>query len=729
MIFMYLITICFCRLDTYAYLAHLTEDGRTQTILEHLKGTASLCSAFAAAFDAEAQGQLAGMAHDIGKYSAAFQRRLHGGPKVDHASAGAFECLKAQQLAAAFAISGHHGGLPDGGGRGDAAGTGTFWGRINRASQGRLEDYHAWQSEFSLPHANTPAFAGTRLEGMFFTRMLFSCLVDADYTDTGAFMDNSPYLPASSSSMEELWRRLETYVSGWFPPKGALNMQRCAILEQCMSAGAQYGPGLFTLTVPTGGGKTVASLSFALAQAKARRMKRIVYVIPYTSIIEQTAQVFREILGDENVLEFHFGVQFDQQEDDASSPETAPLTRSVETWDVPVIVTTAVQFFESLYACQPSKCRKLHNLAQSVLIFDEAQMLPLPYLRPCVWAIAQLVRHYGASAVLCTATQPALDPIFQEFAPEIPIREICPMAEAHWESFRRVSFQQAGTLSWMDLAARLQQQEQVLCVVNTRRAAREVFHQLSGSGNFHLSTLMYPAHRRRILDEIRRRLRDGLPCRVVSTSLIEAGVDVDFPAVYRELSGLDSILQAAGRCNREGKRPPEDSIVTIFQGEDPPPRLFETSIGAGKIVLDHCQDVSSRAAIHTYFSTLLDLKGAEAQDAHHILPLMESEFFPFRTVAERFHLIESPTTTVYLPLEEGAGLVELLRSGQYSRTLYRRLGQYGVSVYPQHLAALEQAGALEHLEDGSVVLRDIGLYTQTTGLTLEPSGGNALFIG
>lgn len=716
-------------MDTYAYLAHLTEDGRTQTILEHLKGTASLCSAFAAAFDAEAQGQLAGMAHDIGKYSAAFQRRLHGGPKVDHASAGAFECLKAQQLAAAFAISGHHGGLPDGGGRGDAAGAGTFWGRINRASQGRLEDYHAWQSEFSLPHANTPAFAGTRLEGMFFTRMLFSCLVDADYTDTGAFMDNSPYLPASSSSMEELWRRLETYVSGWFPPKGALNMQRCVILEQCMSAGAQYGPGLFTLTVPTGGGKTVASLSFALAQAKARRMKRIVYVIPYTSIIEQTAQVFREILGDENVLEFHFGVQFDQQEDDTSSPEAVPLTRSVETWDVPVIVTTAVQFFESLYACQPSKCRKLHNLAQSVLIFDEAQMLPLPYLRPCVWAIAQLVRHYGASAVLCTATQPALDPIFQEFAPEIPIREICPMAEAHWESFRRVSFQQAGTLSWMDLAARLQQQEQVLCVVNTRRAAREVFHQLSGSGNFHLSTLMYPAHRKRILDEIRRRLRDGLPCRVVSTSLIEAGVDVDFPAVYRELSGLDSILQAAGRCNREGKRPPEDSIVTIFQGEDPPPRLFETSIGAGKIVLDHCQDVSSRAAIHTYFSTLLDLKGAEAQDAHHILPLMESEFFPFRTVAERFHLIESPTTTVHLPLEEGAGLVELLRSGQYSRTLYRRLGQYGVSVYPQHLAALEQAGALEHLEDGSVVLRDIGLYTQTTGLTLEPSGGNALFIG
>ena len=714
-------------METHEYLAHLTVDGRKQQVLDHLVGTASLCSSFAAAFDAAEQGQLAGIAHDIGKFSDAFQRRLHGAPKVDHATAGAYECLKIQQPLAAFAISGHHGGLPDGGGQGDAAGTGTFWGRINRASRGKLEDYHAWQSELSLPQANLPAFAGKKLEGMFFTRMLFSCLVDADYTDTAAFINGCPDTSVPFSSMGELWHRLLSYIAGWFPPKGTLNTQRCAILETCIQAGAEHEPGLFTLTVPTGGGKTVASLSFALAQAKARGMKRIIYVIPYTSIIEQTAQTFREILGDENVLESHSGVLFDQQEDDASDQESSPLTQSVETWDAPVVVTTAVQFFESLYACRPSKCRKLHNLAQSVLIFDEAQMLPLPYLRPCVWAIAQLVQHYGASAVLCTATQPALDPIFREFAPDIPIQEICPMAEARWESFRRVSFQRAEALSWAGLAACLQQQEQVLCVVNTRRAAREVYQQLSGPGNFHLSTLMHPAHRRRILDEILQRLRDGLPCRVVSTSLIEAGVDVDFPAVYRELAGLDSILQAAGRCNREGKRPPADSIVTIFQGEDPPPRLFETSIGAGKIVLGHFPDIASREAVHTYFSTLLDLKGTDAQDAHRILHLMESDFFPFRTVAERFHLIDSPTTTVYVPLEEGAKLVGLLRSGQYSRTLYRRLGQYGVSVYPQHLAALERAGALEHLEDGSVILRDVRLYAEDTGLTLEPGSGNALF--
>ena len=207
------------------------------------------------------------------------------------------------------------------------------------------------------------------------------------------------------------------------------------------------------------------------------------------------------------------------------------------------------------------------------------------------------------------------------------------MAEAHWESFRRVSFQQAGTLSWMDLAARLQQQEQVLCVVNTRRAAREVFHQLSGPGNFHLSTLMYPAHRKRILYEIRRRLRDGLPCRVVSTSLIEAGVDVDFPAVYRDEAGLDSILQAAGRCNREGKRPVSESIVNLFRGEAAPPPLFQTAIGAGRIVLEQYDDIASREAIQAYFHTLLELKGAEAQDIYGILPKIRTELFTFQSVA------------------------------------------------------------------------------------------------
>lgn len=714
--------------DQHPYLAHLSDDGRKQTVLDHLKGTADRCAAFAAAFGAEAQGGLAGLAHDLGKYSDAFQRRLTGGEPVDHSTAGAFECMQAKQPFAAFAVAGHHGGLPDGGSRTDHPDTGTFWGRMNRAKQGELPPYTAWKSELSLPVSALPPFSAEQFQtdGMFFTRMLFSCLVDADYSDTGAFMSGEPQSQGEDCSMEQLWDRLQRYISGWFPPRGELNTRRCAILEHCMEEGGRRAPGLFTLTVPTGGGKTVSSLAFALAQARAQGLRRVVYVVPYTSIIEQTAQKFREILGAEHVLEHHSGVLYDIGEE--ASKESIRMARATETWDMPVIVTTAVQFFESLYACRPSQCRKLHNLAGSVIIFDEAQMLPLPYLRPCVWAIAQLVKHYRTSAVLCTATQPALGPIFREFAPELSAEELCPMEEDAWDSFRRVTFRRAGKLTDAELAGELQGLEQVLCIVNTRKSAQEIFRRLDGEGNFHLSTLMYPAHRRAQLEEIRHRLAAGLPCRVVSTSLVEAGVDVDFPAVYREEAGLDSLLQAAGRCNREGRRPAGDSVVTIFQGESSLPPLFAMAIGAGRHVMSRYQEIDSREAVHAYFQELLDLKGEDAQDIHQILPLMQSEQFPFRTVAERFHLIENPTVTVYIPLEEGAELIQELRSGRRSRNLFRKLGQYGVSVYEQHFAKLDQAGDLERLEGGVFVLNNLTLYNPETGLSLEADSGKGLFI-
>ena len=712
------------------YLAHIAKDGRTQTVLEHLEGVSKRCAASAAAFGAEEQGRETGLAHDVGKYSGAFQKRLRGGPRVDHATAGAFECLKLGQPFAAFAVAGHHGGLPDGGGQGDKPDAGTFLGRINRAKKGKLDDYSAWTQELSLPAAAVPDFLkNDKLAGMFFTRMLFSCLVDADYTDTGEFMDGQAPDVNETPSTEHLWERLQAYIAGWFPPKGKLNARRCAILEQCIREGRRRAPGLFTLTVPTGGGKTVASLAFALAQAKQQGMKRVVYVIPYTSIIEQTADTFRKILGPENVLEHHSGVLFDLDRDGELTPEAERLARATETWNTPVVVTTAVQFFESLFSNKPSQCRKLHNLAQSVILFDEAQMLPLPYLRPCVWAMAQLAAHYGVSAVLCTATQPALGPLLREFAPELSIEELCPMAAEDWDAFRRVTFRRAGKLTWDALAGQLQEQDQVLCVVNSRKAAQIVFHGLIGEGNFHLSTLMYPAHRKAVLTEVKQRLLDKKPCRVVSTSLIEAGVDVDFPAVYREEAGLDSILQAAGRCNREGRRSPEESIVTIFQGEDKPHELFAAAIGAGRAVLDRFADIASRDAVHTYFSTLLDLNGPAAQDKQGILSLAEKEFFPFRTVAERFHLIDDESTvTVYIPRGDGAELLSRLRAGECSRNLYRQLGHYGVSIYQNHWRDLNQAGVLKPLGDGAYVLTDLQLYNDSTGLYMKAEGGRANFI-
>ncbi len=710
------------------YFAHTTLDGRKQTLYAHLEGTAQLCAQFAAPFGAAEQGRLAGLAHDLGKYSAAFQRRLEGSPEqVDHSTPGAFMCAKRNQNCAAFCVAGHHSGLPDGGGQGDRGNQATFLGRMHRAMENKLEPDPEWSREISLPNPGLPAFCGKdALTDAFFVRMLYSCLVDADFLDTEQFMEELAPERGGGADMATLKKRLEAYISGWFPPKGELNVRRCAILEACLSQGAAQAPGLFTLTVPTGGGKTVASLAFALCHAQAHGLRRIIYVIPYTSIIEQTADTFREILGAENVLEHHSGVLYDNGQE--ATPETMRLQRATENWDMPVVVTTAVQFFESLYANRSSPCRKLHNLADSVIIFDEAQMLPVPYLCPCVSAIAQLVAHYGASAVLCTATQPALDELFQEFLPGRRATELCPREDAECEVFRRVTFQKAGQLSWDTLAQLLNQPSQVLCIVNSRKSAQEVFKRLDGDGAFHLSTLMYPTHRRAVLKEIRRRLEEGLPCRLVSTSLIEAGVDVDFPAVFREEAGLDSILQAAGRCNREGKRPASESIVTIFRGEDKAPPLFATSIAAGQSAMERYSDLASQAAVTCYFKELLDLKGTAAQDQKGILTTLQTELLPFRTVAERFHLIENATRTVYIPDGEGAALVEQLRWGERSRELFRKLGQYGVSVYDKHFNALYEAGDVELLGDEIAVLTNPSLYSEKTGLSLEADSGKGLFV-
>jgi len=695
-------------------------------VREHLSGTADLCAGFAAAFGAEEQGRLAGLAHDLGKYSDAFQRRLQGSTeRVDHSTAGAAECFKLGQVCAAFAVAGHHGGLPDGGGQGDHYEKPSFWGRMNKAAMGKLEPYEAWRTEIKLPEVPRQVFSSP-LEEMFFTRMLYSCLVDADFLDTEAFMVGAEQRRGGGDSIEVLEDKFRSYISDWFPPKTELNQERCAVLRHCLEQGEEQAPGLFTLTIPTGGGKTVASLAFALRHARAHGLRRVVYVLPYTSIIEQNAQVFRDILGAENVLEHHSGVLYDI--DNEAGLENIRLAKATENWDMPVVVTTAVQFFESLFASRSSRCRRLHNLANSVIIFDEAQMLPVPYLRPCVFAISQLVKRYGVSAVLCTATQPALDEILREFLPERPAVELCPLKGFHREVFRRVVFHREGKLSWEALAGMIGAQKQALCIVNSRKSAQRIYSLLDKEGTFHLSTLMYPAHRKAALDQIRARLKAGLPCRVVSTSLIEAGVDVDFPAVFREEAGLDSILQAAGRCNREGKRPAGESVVTIFQSETPPPSLLEIPVAAGRQVLDHYDQLDSPEAIHCYFRELLDLKGPEALDQKNILTMMEREAMPFQKVSERFHLIDSETKAVYIPLGKGEELTQRLRSGERGRKLFRELGQYGVSIYPQHFEALDRAGDLETLDDGTTILANLTLYHENMGLSLTADEGKFLLI-
>lgn len=709
-----------------AFYAHISEDGRKQTVEAHLLGTAKLCSEFAARFGEAQRGYLLGYAHDIGKYSDAFQHRLDGGPKVDHATAGALACCRANEVFAAGCIAGHHGGLPDFGNfRSDPPDTPTLAGRLQRGSLGQIPPCE-WSG--SLPEAGTdPQFRDLYTRALW-TKMLYSCLVDADYLDTEAFMNGTPAKRGNYDTLPVLLERLNQYISPWFPPKTELNQNRCRILSQCLDMAAQP-QGIYSLTVPTGGGKTVSSLAFALKHAVTHGMDRVIYVIPYTSIIEQNAAVFRTILGEDNVVEHHSHIGTDGDEE--SSEQNMRNRLAAENWDAPVIVTTAVQFFESLYASKASRCRKLHNIANSVVIFDEAQMLPAGHLLPCVGAIANLAAHFHTTAVLCTATQPVLSDMISTFSPGLTLREICPDAATLYQAFRRVTYRNAGKLTLDSLCGQLKEQSQVLCIVNTRKSAQDIFRALPEDGSFHLSTLMYPAHRTKILSDIRDRLRSGKTCRVVSTSLIEAGVDIDFPAVYRELAGLDSIAQAAGRCNREGRRPAQDSIVTYFEGETPAPVLQQIQIGATREALVGERDPGNPDTIRRYFSSWRSLIGEQTDKSgavEHLRKGIRGCLLPFRTVSEAFRFIDQDTRTVYIPMGDGAALCRKLRDGSAESSDWRKAGQYAVSIYARHYTALWEAGAIYSLDDSSAVLLDLQLYDEHSGLSLEFDTGKAEFV-
>lgn len=716
------------------YFAHTSEDGRRQPIMDHLVGTAALAEKFAGAFGAGEFGRCCGMLHDAGKFSEAFQRRLlKDGPKVDHSTAGAQAALKASRtgigLIAAYCVAGHHAGLPDGGGSADTPAEATLFARMQRAVPDFGPFYRDVDPRVLVPKSRPPIrMTGKRgFSASFFIRMLFSCLVDADFLDTEAFEHNRPVRGGIGESIPALCAKLERYVERFRNPSGDLNRRRCEILETCLRKSA--GPrGLYTLTVPTGGGKTVSSLAFALRHAAERGMERVIYAIPYTSIIEQNAAVFREILGDKNVLEHYSSYEYDDRDE-----EMDPKRLATENWDAPVVVTTNVQFFESLFANRTSRCRKLHNIAKSVIIFDEAQMIPREYLLPCVRAIAELVLNYGCTAVLCSATQPALQGLFP---PEVKSVEICENVSELYGLFRRTRFVRAGEMDDETLARKLGAQRQVLCIVNTRRHAQDLYSRLKGEGTFHLSTLMTPVHRSRVLDGIRERLKKGEACRVVSTSLVEAGVDVDFPTVYREETGLDSEIQAAGRCNREGRRPLVDSRVVIFRAEEKYRRHLPAAVrlpaDITAAVESKFDDIASPEAIRCYFETLYRVSD-EQLDRKNIVGRLErgaadNFSFPFASVAEDFHFIENETMPILIPKEpEAAEYARRLRAGERSRELFRAAGLYCVNVYSPHFQALYDAGKVELLDSGIAVLTDLEAYSEETGLSLPGNGGNAVF--
>lgn len=705
------------------YIAHKRNDtdGKEEKIIDHLIETACKAQEFADDFGFGENAYSMGRIHDIGKYGERFQKRIRGeNIRTTHSTAGAIVAAKHRMLMSAFCIAGHHGGIPNGGSNYDCAADGTLKGKLSDTG---IDDYSKWEDEIKdnekifiaekIPHE--------RFQTAFLTHMLFSCLVDADYLCTEKFMSNGSVKRGGYDDIETLLSRFNDHISKWDIKQTKLNALRAEIQAQCINA-REINENLLSLTVPTGGGKTISSLAFALnyAVSKNHPRKRIIYVIPYTSIIEQNAEVFRNILGDENVLEHHSNVNFDNENEE----EITRKQLACENWDAPIIVTTAVQFFESLFSNKPSKSRKLHNLANSVIIFDEAQMIPIDYLNPCVYAINELTERYNTTAVLCTATQPNLDEFFakRKNLKNYKIPEICAEnQERYFEEFRRVTFSYDGKISDDELAYKLSSEKQVLCVLNEIAHTKKIYGLLGESDeNFCLSTRMYPNHRKKVIAEIKQRLHDGLNCRVISTSLIEAGVDIDFKTVYRAIAGIDSILQAGGRCNREGVESKENSIVHIFD-TNVIPSYQQTNVDVAREVLKkYGENIYCAEAVKMYFERLYYIKnGANSNIPFDPKSIIEKYGkFDFKDVSDAFKLIEKNTMTVYIENDESCELINKLRNKRYEKNLFRLLEQYSVNVYENDYNQLNYSSAIEIIDDQFYVLVNKKFYDSKIGLII-----------
>lgn len=710
-------------MDYYAHSLENADKSRWQPLKDHLVAVAEQARSFASTFGAAEFGWAAGSLHDAGKATREFQLRLEDPRlRVDHSSAGArIAAARYGPLGRiiAYVVAGHHSGIPDGG---DKAAEGSL---AYRLSTKEVPDCSAYASKLELPpqlprltirpQPDHPGFSVA-----FFTRMVFSCLVDADFLDTERFMDSrKSMMRAGAPDIVALQARLGRYLRQKTAnaPSTHVNRMRAQVLQDCLAA-AQNKPGLFTLTVPTGGGKTLSSFAFALSHAALYGLERVIYVIPFTSIIEQNAAVFREAVGADAVLEHHSNVI--RHEEDETSELTRRLELAEENWDMPLVVTTNVQFFESLFSNKSSRCRKLHNVAKSVIILDEAQMLPVELLEPCVGALTELVRNYGATVVLCSATQPALDGLFPK---GINAKEIVQDPVALYDALKRVVVSNRGKLRNDELVVEVLRHRQALCIVNTRAHARELFERLGGDeGHYHLSAAMCPVHRAQRLGEIRERLRSDKPCRVISTQLVEAGVDVDFPVVIRAIAGIDSIAQAAGRCNREGLRDRGDVLVFWPAGGEGMGHVwFKRTASIAAPIVEGWYDPLALEAVERYFRDLYFYEGARL-DARGIMERLEagakSLNFPFEEVARLFRVIGEDTFSIVIPFDdECKRLLAQAKSNGIDRTLARRIQPYTVSVHVWEYKQLCDSGALENVA-GLEMLRDVSLYDSRYGLNV-----------
>jgi len=705
---------------------------------DHLELVAKYAVEYAEKLNATDWAKLLGYWHDLGKYDPRFQTYLKSEngllaplevvSRVNHSSFGAQHAieqfpdnLKPLAYLLAYCILGHHAGLPD---YRDQNPERT---RASSLSM-RLQDESTRLSLDEIPsqihqmqppgmpqikpNKHDPQSGPFQLA--FWTRILFSCLVDADYLATEEFMspDRMDLRPQRFSQWDKLSAALTSELQRLQKPT-PIGKVRGEILDACLQK-ADYEPGFFSLTVPTGGGKTLSSLAFALRHLQIHNKDRIIYAIPFTSIVEQTATVFRDLFQDEDdsiVLEHHCNVDPGDEDNNTEAAKAAHASRlATENWDAPLIVTTNVQLLESLFAAKPSRCRKLHRIVNSVIILDEAQTLPIEFLEPCLKALQELVTNYGCTIVLCTATQPAITERDNFSIGLKKVREIIPHPEKLAQQMKRTDVESLGEISQETLIDKMIQHESFLCIVNTKRDAASLFEQLNllseereRDAIFHLSTNLCAVHRTQKLDEIRKRLKAGQPCRVISTQLIEAGVDVDFPVVFRSIAGLDSIAQAAGRCNREGKK--ETATVYVYEPDGdswstPFGYLGRTASLTQTLVADptsaiHKQGWLSPAAIEQYFrlnywqhNDLWDKKEIIKRFLFSQAGIPE---FAFREVAREFQLIEEYQTPVFVRFDKNVRkLLDKFRdclqdpdrkaAGSVKRKLLRKLQRYSIGV-------------------------------------------------
>lgn len=724
------------------YIAHKSENGKEQTIKDHSLNVAKLCSEFSVS-KLKPFAYIVGLLHDIGKYSDSFQKRIRGKDiSVEHSASGAKEVIRILDnnmisLMAAYCIAGHHTGLPDGGNKTDIEEDGTLSGKLKR----KTEDYSAYQNELDVWNSDIVSIINSTFKYMtdglkdprdtneflekyaFVTKYIFSCLTDADFLDTEKFCNQTNRdIKVNFTECLELINKAISEKPCDTKVQSARKMLQSQVFDK-----VNNDADIYFMNMPTGSGKTLCSMKFALERLGRSGKKRIIYIIPYTSIIEQTAEVFEGIFGENaKILQHHSNYSYDKKPDESNDSITAEkMKKATENWDAPIIITTNVQFFQSIYDYRSSRLRKLHNIADSIIVFDEVHLMPVAYLQPCIRAIGYTARLLNSEILFLTATMPNFKDLFDLYMPGIKAVDL--VEDKHlFPVFKNCTYRHLGKCGVESIIEKSQNYESSLIIVNSRKAARQLYSMCTGK-KYHLSTYMTSYDRSEVIKKIREDLSNKIKITVISTSLIEAGVDLDFEAVFRELAGLDSLLQSAGRCNREGIR--ENGYMFIFETDDEiSKKQSDLSIRANiarGIILESesggVLDINSPACIERYYEKLYNINGDLIEKNSIANTCKDPRYLPFRSYAESFRLIDSDTIAIVI--EEDDISRNLIAKLKYAgKSVMRELQKYTATVYIWEFEELYKQGVLNDYGTGIYCLTNLNFYNKETGLQMEYSG-------